>query len=524
MIEQTLFIAGLVVVILISVMLANRLRIAYPILLVLAGLALCFVPGMPAIQIDPELILIIFLPPLLYEDAFGVSWKELWRLRRIISSFAFPVVFVTALVVALVANAILPGFSIALGFVLGGIVSPTDTVSTSSIVKFVRVPRDITTVLNNESLFNDASSLIIFRFALIAVGTGQFILWQATLGFLWMVVGGVCLGIAMGYVVMRIHRFLPTDNKIDTLLTIITPYVIYILAEAAQSSGVLAVVSAGIFLSPRRYDFLSTSSRVMAINVWESLVFLINGFAFLIIGLGMPQIMAGLRNESIELGQAIGYGLLFSALLIAVRIGACGVAWLMTRFMSRFIKVADARPDPRGNLLLGWAGMRGAVSLAAALSIPLLMADGQPFPHRDLILFITFVVILVTLILQGLTMPALIRWLKLPEQSSREMPTHEAHAIMQGALREAALEYLREQPETTDDLKSSDEYVQALADRWQRIMPYSERHRELIFGILERQRRRILQENRTHQNLDEAIVRHYLMRIDMEEERLRLPY
>jgi len=160
-------------------------------------------------------------------------------------------VFVTALVVALVANAILPGFSIALGFVLGGIVSPTDTVSTSSIVKFVRVPRDITTVLNNESLFNDASSLIIFRFALIAVGTGQFILWQATLGFLWMVVGGVCLGIAMGYVVMRIHRFLPTDNKIDTLLTIITPYVIYILAEAAQSSGVLAVGGAGIFLSPR---------------------------------------------------------------------------------------------------------------------------------------------------------------------------------------------------------------------------------------------------------------------------------
>lgn len=299
---------------------------------------------------------------------------------------------------------------------------------------------------------------------------------------------------------------------------------IYILAEAAQSSGVLAVVSAGIFLSPRRYDFLSTSSRVMAINVWESLVFLINGFAFLIIGLGMPQIMAGLRNESIELGQAIGYGLLFSALLIAVRIGACGVAWLMTRFMSRFIEVADARPDPRGNLLLGWAGMRGAVSLAAALSIPLLMADGQPFPHRDLILFITFVVILVTLILQGLTMPALIRWLKLPEQSSREMPTHEAHAIMQAALREAALEYLREQPETTDDLKSSDEYVQALADRWQRIMPWGERHRELIFGILERQRRRILQENRTHQNLDEAIVRHYLMRIDMEEERLRLPH
>ena len=496
MIEQTLFMAGLVVVILISVMLANRLRIAYPILLVLAGLALCFVPGIPTIQIDPELILIIFLPPLLYEDAFGVSWKELWRLRRIISSFAFPVVFVTALVVALVANAILPGFSIALGFVLGGIVSPTDTVSTSSIVKFVRVPRDITTVLNNESLFNDASSLIVFRFALIAVGTGQFILWQATLGFLWMVVGGVCLGIAMGYVVMRIHRFLPTDNRIDTLLTIITPYVIYILAEAAQSSGVLAVVSAGIFLSPRRYDFLSTSSRVMAINVWESLVFLINGFAFLIIGLGMPQIMAGLRNESIELGQAIGYGLLFSALLIAVRIGACGVAWLMTRFMSRFIEVADARPDPRGNLLLGWAGMRGAVSLAAALSIPLLMADGQPF----------------------------IRWLKLPEQSSREMPTHEAHAIMQAALREAALEYLREQPETTDDLKSSDEYVQALADRWQRIMPWGERHRELIFGILERQRRRILQENRTHQNLDEAIVRHYLMRIDMEEERLRLPH
>lgn len=434
MIEHgAIFTVSMVILISLLTMLSNRIRVAYPILLVLAGLALSYMPGMPHIEIEPELVFVIFLPPLLYEAAFANSWKELWKWRRIIMSFSFIVVFITATVVALVANALLPGFSIALGFLLGGIVSPPDAVSASAIMKFVKVPRRVSTILEGESLFNDASSLIIVQFALIVIGTGQFVWHEAAITFLWMIVGGAGAGLLLAILFVFLHQKLPTDHNIDIVFTLIAPYVMYIGAEAIGASGVLAVVSGGLYMSEKNLHYMDSTSRLGGINVWHNISYLLNGFVFLLIGLDLPEIRETLQADGIGLGQATLYGLAVSAVLILLRIAVAYGAVYVTQFMSHFIEVADTRHPGKGTpLLLGWTGMRGVVSLAAALGIPLLL-HGEPFPQRSMILYITFIVILTTLLLQGLTLPLLISRIHFPDYGDH-LPTEEAERIIANGL------------------------------------------------------------------------------------------
>src|SRR5690349_11618982 len=246
------FLLAMVVAIVLLEMLADKLRVAYPIILVLAGLSLSFVPGLPKVSIKPDLIFFLFLPPLLFEAAWDISFKEMKKWWRIIGSFAFLVVFFTALSVAVVANYFIPGFSLALGFLLGGIVSPPDAVSTGAIMKFVKIPRSTATILEGESLLNDASSLIIFRFALVAVGTGQFIWQSAAINFLWMVIGGAAIGLVLAWLFVQAHKRLPTDAPSDIALLLIEPYIMYWVAEQLHSSGVMAVVSGGLLMSMKR--------------------------------------------------------------------------------------------------------------------------------------------------------------------------------------------------------------------------------------------------------------------------------
>lgn len=248
MLEHFPFYLAMIVLIILLIMLGNKIKVAYPVLLVLAGLLVSFIPGIPPLKIDPDLIFILFLPPLLYEAAWANSLKELWHWRRIIMSFAFVVVFLTAISVAVVAHAYIPGFTLALGFVLGGIVSPPDAVSAGAILKFVDVPKRMSSILEGESLLNDASSLIIFSFAMVAVHTGEFVWHEAALEFVWMVLGGVGMGLLVGWIFMKAHKLLPTDVNMDIILSLVTPYAMYIVAEEAHSSGVLAVVSGGLFL------------------------------------------------------------------------------------------------------------------------------------------------------------------------------------------------------------------------------------------------------------------------------------
>jgi CPA1 family monovalent cation:H+ antiporter len=518
----------LVLIILALVMLANKLRLAYPIILVLGGLVLSFFNVFSNITIDPELIFFIFLPPLLYEAAWQVSWKQFWKYRRVIMSFAFPIVILTSCVVAFASYVLIPGFTLALGFLLGGIVSPPDAISASTIMRQVKAPKSLVSIAEGESLLNDASSLVVFRFALAAVVTGQFRLQDAALDFFLVIIMGSLIGLAVALVFYVIHRWLIRTPSVEIVLTLVTPYVMYYFAEYFHFSGVLAVVCGGLFLSSRRQTMLTYKSRVQGFNVWTNLVFVLNGLVFLLIGLQLPSIAQQLGD--ISLSRAIWYGLVISFVLIIARFLCTFGASLFTRFISRFITVADRSPGFRGPVVLGWAGMRGVVSLAMALSIPLFI-NGQAFPYRNLILFITFIVILVTLVFQGLTLPWVIRKMKLQERPNT-IPESEQELIIQKKIAKVSLQLLEEQYD--GELKQN-EHLKNVFARMQLDMNFFQQDlkelanstdnslidfRRIYLELLERQRELLTEMNRKDE-FDEDIIRKYFALIDMEEFKVR---
>ncbi|MCG2612856.1 Na+/H+ antiporter [Terrimonas sp. NA20] len=516
----------LLLVILFLIMLAQKLKVSYPIVLVLGGLALSFFPWLPEIKIDPDLIFVIFLPPLLYEAAWHTSWKEFWKWRRVISSFAFLIVILTSCVIAFVSSSLIPGFTLALGFLLGGIISPPDAVSATSIMKQIKVPRRLVTIIEGESLLNDAASLIVFRFAMAAVDSGEFVFKDAVFSFFVVIVMGIATGIAIAMVFYAIHRWLPVTANINTLFTLIAPYIMYIAAEQMHFSGVLSVVSGGLFLSIRSHRIFDHRSRLRTENVWSALSFGLNGIVFMLIGLELPVIIAELGDTS--LSEAIKYGLIITGVLIIVRLLSTLGASAFTVVISRFITTADNRPGWRGPLIFGWAGMRGVVSLAAALSIPVYLTNGQAFPQRNLILFITFIVILVTLVFQGLTLPALVKWLKV-EDRDETIPKERQESIIQKKLAVAALKVLDGK---YADAVNKDEILQSIKLKHSgnarlfegRLAEHSidrpitdEEYRKIIAEVVLAQRELLHQLNRK-QEIDEEVIRKYNAILDLEEE------
>ncbi|MES2629842.1 MAG: Na+/H+ antiporter [Bacteroidota bacterium] len=438
--ENILLILGLLFIVFLLVMLARKLRVAYPIFLVLAGLGISFIPGIPILTLDPDIIFLIFLPPLLYEAAWYTSWNDFWKWKRPITLLAFGLVFFTSLVVAYASQSLIPGFTLALGFLLGGVISPPDAVAASTVLKGLKVPSRTLTILEGESLINDASSLIVFRFALAAVLTGTFSFQEAAGQFVLVAGMGVVIGIAGAHIFYAIHRFLPTTPAIDAALTVMTPYILFLSAEHFHFSGIMAVVSGGLFMSFRAHEMFTTGdTRINMTGVWNTVIFAMNALVFVLIGLDLPEIISGLGETSLL--QGIKYGLIISAIIIVVRILWIYPAAHIPRWLSEKIR-RDPSPGWKGPLVIGWAGMRGVVSLATVLSIPVLMSDGTPFPHRQLIIFITFIVIFVTLVFQGLTLPLLIRWIKLKEVDNIP-PSHEQQAGIQLRLDQLALETLQ---------------------------------------------------------------------------------
>jgi CPA1 family monovalent cation:H+ antiporter len=519
----------LIMIILALVMLANKLRIAYPIVLVIGGLILSFISVFSNIEINPDMVFFIFLPPLLYEAAWQTSWKEFWKWRRVITSFAFPIVIITSCVIAFVSNMLIPGFTLALGFLLGGIISPPDAVSATTIMRQVKVPKSLLSIIEGESLLNDASSLIVFRFALAAVITGQFHFREAAWSFVLVIFMGILIGLAVGLVFYAIHRWLPTTSSIEIVLTLVTPYCMYYAAEHFHFSGVLAVVSGGLFLSSRRQSMLSYRSRLEGINVWTNIVFVLNGLIFFVIGLQLPSITKQLG--AISFGTAIGYGLAISFVLIIARMLCTLGASLFTRFMSHFITVADPNPGWKAPLIAGWAGMRGVVSLASALSIPLLVGEGQEFPYRNLILFITFIVILVTLVLQGLTLPWLVRKLDIKDRFTA-IPPQKQETIIQKKLSQYSLKFLEDrygedwpQNEHLHNLRARLNIdVKILNKDLENIentngSPIKD-FQQVYLELLEQQRK-LLNEMNHKAEFDEDVIRKYLSLIDLEEYKLR---
>ncbi len=520
------FLLAMVAAIVLLQMCANKLRIAYPILLVVGGLLVSFLPGLPTVKVNPDLIFFIFLPPLLFSASWSISFKEMIKWWRIISSFAFLVVFFTALSVAVVANHLIPGFSIILGFLLGGIVAPPDAVSTGAITRFVKVPRSTSAILEGESLLNDASSLIIFRFALIGVGTGQFIWQHAALSFLWMVVGGVGIGLMVAWIFVQAHKRLPTDAPSDIALTLIEPYFMYWVAEQLHCSGVLAVVSGGLFMSARRLEFLNSASRIRGFSVWESFVFILNGVVFLIIGLELPEIVQGLHAKGIPLRTAIGYGVLVTAVLILSRMISSYVALLATYIFRPSVapKTGSRRRAWLLPITLGWSGMRGVVSLAAALSIPVALEDGREFPQRNLILFITFVAILLTLVLQGLTLPFLIRRLHVFDDALKDDAASGARQKLKQGLHSHVHQFLKNKFEHEPDghagvqafMKLWEEKAKTATDEWM-----NEQTKAILLELLIIQRQYLVELNKDPA-IDEEMIRTQLYQIDLEEERLKI--
>jgi len=391
--------------------LAGLVRVPYPILLVLGGLLLGFVPGMPVVELPPELVLVAFLPPLLYWAGFFSSPRELQADARAISMLAVGLVLATTVAVALAAEAVVDGMTWPAAFALGAIVSPTDPLAASAIGRRLGVPRRLLTVLEGESLVNDATALVAYRIAVAAAVSGSFVAWQAGLRFVVTAAGGVAVGLLAGWLVAELRRRLD-DPVVEIVVSVFTGYAAYLPAELLGVSGVLAAVTTGLYVGWRAPELASASTRLLGFSFWEVLVYLANAVLFILVGLQLRPILEGLGGTAVAV--LIGQGALVSAVVVAVRLGwGFSVPYLVRLFDRRPSQVMR-RVGAKERLLLGWSGMRGAVSLAAALALPL------DFPLRNLILFLTFSVILATLVVQGLTLPALIRRLRFEQDDAVE--------------------------------------------------------------------------------------------------------
>jgi monovalent cation/hydrogen antiporter len=396
--------------------LARRLAVPYPIPLVIGGLVLGVLPGMPEIELDPDVVLVVFLPPLLYSAAFFSDLRTLRTNLRPISLLAIGLVLATTGIVAVLGHDVI-GLSWPMAFALGAIVSPTDPVASTAIMRRLGAPRRLVNVIEGESLVNDATALVAYRVAVAAAIGGSFSALDAGLEFVASAVGGIAVGLAIAYVVAEI-RLRVDDPPTENTISLLTAYAAFIPAHELGLSGVLAAVTAGIYLGWRAPELTTAQTRLQGFAMWEILVFLLNASLFILIGLQLPVIVDGLEGRSA--GELIGY----SALVCAAVIGA-RFAWAFT--VPYVIRALDRRPQqrarrspPRERIVASWAGIRGAVSLAAALALPLETDAGAPLPDRDLILFITFAVILVTLLGQGLTLPALLRRLGVQEDGAEE--------------------------------------------------------------------------------------------------------
>ena len=416
---------------------ARHFKFPYPIALVIGGGALGFVPRLPQLQFDPQFLLVLVLPPILYQAALLTSWHEFKANIRPIGLLAIGLVIATTLAVGATLKLLIPDIPWPAAFVLGAIVSPPDVAAATSILSRLNIPRNVVTVLEGESLVNDASGLVIYKFAVAAVLTGAFSLWEASVQFVGVAVGGVVIGVVMGRLFVFIHRYLG-DAFIEVLTTLAVPYVTYIIAESldvagVHASGVLAVVAAGIVRGRYSPEIVSAEMRIIARSVWNLLVFLLNTLIFILIGVQLSAIVARLTDYSV--GELFFYGTFVSAVAIFVRFAWVYPATYLPLVLRAMLGEQVAPPREGEVFIMGWCGMRGIVSLAAALALPQTLQDGSPFPERDLIIFLTFVVIAVTLVLQGLTLKPLIRMLKV----GRDWSLQEEQQRAQMALGKAAI-------------------------------------------------------------------------------------
>jgi monovalent cation/hydrogen antiporter len=508
--------------------LARKLNTPYPIVLVIAGLALGFVPGMPRVTLNPDIVFLVVLPPLLYAAAWQTSWREFRYNIVSIALLAFGLVSFLVASVALLAPRFLAGFDWRMGFALGAVVATTDAIAATAIARKLGLPPQIVDVLEGESLLNDATGLLALEFAATLIIHGQRPhLGEGLARLVWLTAGGLTVGLVLGFVVDWLEQHID-DAQIEITLSLLIPYAAYLAAEAVHASGVLSVVACGLFLSRRSAHFFSPNVRLQVWSVWESITFALNGLVFVLIGLQLPIVLDGLHAYSIR--TLIISGLLFSLLLIVLRLVWTFPGTYLANYIRRhLLGQHEPIPSARQIFVVGFTGMRGVVALAAALALPAQLADGSPFPQHDLILFLTFVVILVTLVVQGLALPPLIRALGLAGASGPNCEEQDAQEI----LIEAAMAHLatvrHEEGGAFDDIYNDldHHYRQQLAAvRGQEFgddgssASHHERHTALAQQLLRVQRHTLIG-LRDEGRINDEVLRRLERQLDLGEERLQ---
>jgi monovalent cation/hydrogen antiporter len=525
--QAEILIAGLLVAVVALGALARRLSIPYPIVLVIGGTAVGFVPGLPVIKLDPQVVLVIFLPPLLYSSAFFTNLTDIRANLRGITLSSVGLVLATMAVVAVVAHELVPGLPWGAAFTLGAVVSPTDPLAGADIMRRLGAPRRLVSAIEGEGLFNDATALVAYRVAVAAVVAGSFSMADAGLKFVGGAAGGVAIGLVVGWVVAEVRRRVE-DPQLSITVSLLSGYAAFVPADALGLSGVLAAVTTGIYMGIRGPAFIPARTRLQGFMVWEILDFLLNATLFVLVGLQLRPVVDSLGGYSA--GELAGYAAAVSAVVILVR-----VVWFFT--VPYLIRLLDRRPSQRARRLgaaprfvIAWAGMRGAVSLAAALAIPFTTDAGPPFPARELLIFLTFAVIFATLVLQGLSLPVIIRWVGVHPDGDEDHEELRARLVAARAALERidaleAEEWTRD--DTLDRMRRLYEYrKRRFAARAGKIEDDGYEDRSLAYqrtvqAVLAAQRDALLQ-LRNDGGLSNEVMNRVVRELDLEESRLEI--
>ncbi len=510
--------------------LARRLNIPYPILLVLAGLILSLLPHVPRIPLSPEIVFFVFLPPLLYAAAWQTDSRGFRQNILSISMLATGLVAFTVLGIAFFADRFITELDFRSGFLLGAVVAATDAVAATSIARSLGLAPTITSILEGESLLNDATALLALELGLsLLLENHPPSAGSALLHLLWLVAGGIGLGLILGYIFYFAERFID-EGPLEMVVSIIVPYVAYLTAEQLHCSGVICVVTCGLFLSRRSATFLTAPARIQILASWQALDFVLNGLVFLLIGLQLPYILPGIRGYGT--GRLALEGLIFSLVLIGLRLlwvfpGAAFSLFIRRKVLHQQVPT----PSARAVFVVGWTGMRGVVSLAAALSLPYTLSNGEPFAQRNLILFLTFSIIFVTLVLQGLSLPPIIRALGL---TGSQVEEHEEVTARRILLRHALVS-LQEQQSicSEEDRHDLDDLIHFYEDRLEAIRdpssePASEtalshaRRARLQLGALSVERTSLL-DLRDRSLISDDVLRRLERELDLDETRFTAP-
>jgi monovalent cation/hydrogen antiporter len=525
--EAEVLIAGLLVAVAGLSALARYLSVPYPIVLVVGGALLGFVPGLPEVHLDPEVVLLVFLPPLLYGASFFANFNDLRANLRGLTFSAVGLVLATMCAVAWAAHALIPGLSWGAAFVLGAIVSPTDPLAAATVMRRLDVPRRMVSAIEGEGLFNDATALVAYRVGVAAVVAGSFSVAEAGLRFLLGAVGGVAIGLVVGWIVAEVRKR-AADAQVSVTISLLTGYAAFVPADAVGASGILATVTAGIYMGIRGPQILPPRIRLQGYFVWDILDYVINAVLFVLIGLQLRAVIEELSGYSAS--RLAGYALAVAGVVVGTRL-----VWFFT--IPYLIRAVDRRPAQRARrvgarwrLVLAWSGMRGAVSLAVALALPLTTDAGDAFPERDLIIFLTFAVIFFTLVVQGLSLPILIRRLGVSDGDADADEEVRARLVATKAAIEqldalAGEEWTRD--DTVERMRGLYEYrKRRFAARAGKIEDDGYEDRSLAYQqtvqlVLGAQREALLRLRRDGE-LSNEVMNRLLRELDLEESRLEI--